>query len=130
MLYCPSELPVNTRSPAIRGRALARNRRTARQRAAIAAQLVAGELNLAGPTIGQTSALAGANVVYTRLALRLDRTGRVDLAAGRSVVLPAASKRPAPTILDTWKTLNAEGREAFVREAFCDLWKLIDRITA
>lgn len=130
MLYYPAVPSVNTPSPSIRGRSLRRMPRTARQRAGIAAQLVAGELYLARPTIAQAAALAGANVLYTRLALRLDKTGRADLAADRSVTLPAVPKRPAPTILDTWQTLNDEGREAFVREAFCDLWKLIERITA
>src|SRR5262249_41965292 len=126
MLYAPAIPPATP----IRGRSLRRKPGTARQRAAIAAQLVAGELTLTRPTIGQAATLAGATVVYTRLALRLDGTGRSELAAGRSVTLPAAQKRPAPTILDTWKTLDAEGRETFVREAFRDLWNLIERITA
>src|SRR5262245_20916468 len=130
MLYYPAVPSVNTPSASIRGRSLRRMPRTARQRAAIAAQLVAGELYLAGPTIGQAAVLAGASVAFTRLALRLDRIGRADLAADRPITLPAAPKRPAPTILDAWQSLNDEGREAFVREAFCDLWKLIDQITA
>src|SRR5262245_14451700 len=96
MLYYPAVPSVNTPSPSIRGRSLRRMPRTARQRAGIAAQLVAGELYLARPTIAQAAALAGANVLYTRLALRLDKTGRADLAADRSVTLPAVPKRPAP----------------------------------
>ena len=129
MLYRPEVSPVNSPS-SIRGRSLRRKPRTARQRAAVAAQLVTGEIVLAGPTVGQAAALTGASVAYTRLALRLDKTGRADLAADRSVTLPAAAKRPAPTILDAWQNLNDEGRENFVRQVFCDVWKLIDRITA
>jgi len=127
MLYLPNTPSVNSPST-IRGRSLRRKPRTARQRAAIAAQLVAGEIVLAGPTVGQAAALTGGSVAYTRLALRLDKTGRADLAADRSVTLPAVPKRPAPTILDSWKKLDAEGKEAFVRAVFCDLWKLIDRM--
>jgi hypothetical protein len=71
-----------TQVGAITGRDLAHRQRSASQRAAIAAALVAGEVVLSHPTLKQAARLAHASVPYTRAALRASPAARARLGSG------------------------------------------------
>lgn len=121
MLYNPNPPAVNL-TLSIRGRALAHGKRSARQRAGLAAQLVAGNISLARPTMSQAATLAGADVIYVRRAFKLDLNGHAALAAGRPVLLPVAPKRSAISEAK----LNQICREVGIERLWAVLEKLPD----
>jgi hypothetical protein len=63
----------NSNSVAMTGYRLARNGRTASQRAALAASIITGEIDFIQPTKKQIATLLGVSVVYVNQALVLNR---------------------------------------------------------
>lgn len=105
MLYNPNAqtaIPtVITVTPAasINGRQLAVDRRDARQRAATAARLVSGRLQLVNPTAAQAAAMLRVSATAVR---RITRRGK-----------PAA-KKPVD-LTSAWRSASAADRLDFVR---------------
>lgn len=91
------------------GRNLAHCRRTASQKAAVAAQQVEGEVERTKPTIIQAAADVGANIPYVQLALKLTRATRARVAAGEITISEAAE---ANGLLAAWLVATSEEKAA------------------
>jgi hypothetical protein len=112
----------NGAAQAVSGRSLAHRRRTAGERAAIAAQLVCGELHLIEPTISQAATLAGASVSYTRIALEAPAEQRAKLAAGSQPITDLLHSAQDRELDQAWATATSEARAAFGRRHVAELW--------
>jgi hypothetical protein len=86
------------------GYALARNGRTASQRAALAASIIAGEIDFVKPTKKQIAQLLGVSVVYVSRAEALNRFQRDLVCKGYAS-------------LSTFHTLTQSQLERVVEEA-------------
>jgi hypothetical protein len=89
------------------GYALARNGRSASQRAALAASIILGEIEFIKPTKKQIAALLGASMPYTNQALALDPFERGLVRKGR--VTLAQTVKVEPTDLQLHRIVEAAG---------------------
>ena len=94
----------------VTGRHLAHSPKSASQRAAIAAQLVLGELVLVNPTIVQAAESAGICVPYVRVALNATAAEREALLSG-DLTVPKVCR----TLAVEWKVASMDERIRFVR---------------
>jgi hypothetical protein len=81
MLY--SMANTNTTTSTITGHDIARGRKSKSQKAAIAAMIILGELNLDNPTKNQIAKLVGVSVSSVGKALSLDVADREAMAQGQ-----------------------------------------------
>jgi hypothetical protein len=105
---------VSTRQ--LTGYALARNGRTASQRAALAASIITGEINFTKPTKKQIAALLDVSVPYVNQALTLDRFQRDMVRQGYATL----STFQTPTDTQLHRTVEAAGVER--------TWNVIEQI--
>ena len=91
------------------GRNLAHCGRTPSQRAAVAAQLVKGEVERVEPTIIQASADLSVSVPYTQLALKLTPATRARVAADEITISEAVK---ANGLLAAWFAASPEEQAA------------------
>jgi hypothetical protein len=89
------------------GYALARNGRSASQRAALAASIITGEVKFIKPTKKQIAALIGVSVPYTNQALALDPVQRGLVREG--YVTLAQTVKVEPTDLQLHRIVEAAG---------------------
>jgi hypothetical protein len=100
--YTPSRPARNS----VTGYCISRNGRTASQRAAIAARIIAGEVEFTKPTKKQIAELLHVSIVYVDRALELDPISRHMMADG---LLQLTQFRKAPTDLQLNRTVQAAG---------------------
>jgi hypothetical protein len=102
------------------GRNLAYSNRTASQRAALAAALVAGDAWLVRPTVKQAAALTGVSAVYVHAALKLRATTRDRVAAGELDLSDAAR---ANGLAAAYLDASSDERIAFAKAVgVAELW--------
>jgi hypothetical protein len=77
MLYDPKSVKTT-----VTGINLARGHRSPSRRAAVAAQLVLGEIEIIKPTLKQACGMTGANREYARKLLHADHSVRLNVEAG------------------------------------------------
>jgi hypothetical protein len=111
MLICNA---VKVQPVPITGRNLAHSVKSASQRAAIAAQLVLGELTLIDPTIIQAAEAAGISVPYVRLALVATAAEREALLSG-DLTIPQIKPSSFRTLTTEWKAASVGERIKFVQ---------------
>jgi hypothetical protein len=90
------------------GCALARNGRSASQRAALAASIITGEVEFIKPTKKQIAALIGVSVPYTNQALALNPFQRGLVREG---YMTLAQYQKEPTDLQLHRIVEAAGVE-------------------
>ena len=90
MLYTHWNSEANTK-PTLSGRSLAHTKLSARQKAAIAAQIALREIDF-DPTLSQAALMVGASVPYASQAFHLDPERRDYIAWGLDI--PIATKTP------------------------------------
>lgn len=90
MVYLLSD-PKATGKPILKGRSFAHSKISVRQRAALGAQLVLGEITIE-PTMTQAAALVGASIPYISAAYHLPSNHRASLAEGYMLPLVVESK--------------------------------------
>jgi hypothetical protein len=98
----------NSNSVAMTGYRLARNGRTASQRAALAASIITGEIDFIKPTKKQIAALLGVSTVYVNQALALNRFQRDFVLNGYATL---AQFQKQPTDLQLHRIVEAAGVE-------------------
>jgi hypothetical protein len=109
MLYRPNVTNVNFgTAPSITGRSLAHARRTASQRAAVAAALHLGELSLMHPTEVQCAALCKVSAPWLRHAARLDPDLRQRVIAGEIPLTEALAQPTAEALMAAIKHFGCE----------------------
>jgi hypothetical protein len=96
----------------ISGRNLAHGRRTAGQRAVLAADLVQGLARLEQPTLKQVAMLAGVSVPYVQAALRLSPEKRERIAAGRGSLCDAVREND---LLNSYRVATIKAKLGFSR---------------
>jgi hypothetical protein len=110
--YDPTAIPIS-------GRAFAHRRRTASQRAGLAAQLVLGEGVLANPTVKQAASLLQVSRPYVQVALKATTGQRENLVSGR---LTVSRLKPSPCdlLVRDWNAANDAERVEFARRVGVD----------
>ena len=137
MLYNPKTKPVQSvqiEPRKITGRDLTHRKRTAVQRALLAADLVASRAVVVEPTLRQAIALTGASPTYASADVGLDPGERPSVADGWRPLIPQNVQRvpptPAPALADAWDRASPEEREAVVRPRVAQVWGTIERVIA
>lgn len=137
MLYSPKTKPVQSvqiEPRKITGRDLTHRKRTAVQRALLAADLVAGRAVVVEPTLRQAIALTGARPTYASAAVGLDPGERRSVADGWRPLIPQNAQRalpkPTPSLADAWDHASSAEREAVVRPRVAAVWNVIEKVIA
>ena len=132
MLYDPKIEVVQVEPREIAGRNLAHARRTAVERALLAADIAAGRVAVTGLTLKQAVALTGASLSYAGVATKLDAGERRAVARGWRPLIPqnVARPKPAPTLAELWDRATPEEREAVVRPRVPEVWATIEHVLA
>jgi hypothetical protein len=86
----------STTKPRLSGRSLAHTKLSARQKAAIAAQIALGEIEIE-PTLSQSAAMVGVSVAYASMAYHLDPDRLESIAWGLDIE-PIATKTPLKSL--------------------------------
>ena len=107
--------PEISRLQACTGRNLAHGRRSPSQRAAVAAQLVLGELQLTNPTITQSAGLLDVCVPYVRKALSVNAADLAALAAGEITITQLMQPPLSVLFVRTWDAASPRERIEFAR---------------
>ena len=118
----------------VSGRHLAHTRRSAVQRALLAADIAAGRTIMTGPTLRQAILLTGASPTYAAAAAKLNASERRSVANGWRPLIPQIARRPspvpAPTFGDAWDRATHAEREAVVRPRVAEIWNTIEKVIA
>jgi hypothetical protein len=114
MLFNPKHILPQDHLVLVTGRNLAHSKRSASQRAGVAAQLVLGEADLVNPTVTQVVVLLKVSVPYVEAALAGTADERRELAEGRLTI----SELHPPISVELakiWRNASARDRLEFAR---------------
>jgi hypothetical protein len=107
----PPPLPSTT----VTGLNLAHAKRTAVERALLAADLHTGLIHLVNPTVLQSAALAGVSQPYVAMALRAAPDQRRMIEQGRLCLSEVRPRRSASAPIAWWQNADETERINFVR---------------
>jgi hypothetical protein len=110
MLFNPK-----SHSSSITGRNVAHGRRTPSQRAAIAAEIVKGDIVLVEPTLKQAAELLDVSVPYIRTALSATSAERTALAQGDLLISQLLNPSCPDQLILTWNAATDSERVEFAQ---------------
>jgi hypothetical protein len=135
LLYNPktkSVQSVQIEPRKVAGRDLAHRKRTAVERALLAADIAAGRVVVVELTLRQANSLTGASPTYASAAVKLDAGERRSVANGWRSLIPQITRRALPTLSlgDLWDRATPAEREAAVRPRIAQVWGAIEKVIA